>query len=62
MNSKKVEIVVLADGRISVDSYWDNGSRSMHLSGHTFITGWPHIMTFLHRELRDDIAIYIHHD
>lgn len=59
---KKVEIVVRVDGRISVNTYWDNGIRSMHLTGHTFITGWPHILTFLQLELRDDIRLFIHHD
>lgn len=58
--SRKVEIVVLSDGRIAVDTYWDSGIRSMHLSGHTFTTGWVHILSFLRQELRDDVAIYIH--
>ena len=59
---KKVEIVVKTNGKISVDTYWDSGIRNMHLSGHDFITGWPHILSFLRRELRDDVKIFVHHD
>lgn len=59
---RKVEVLVMANGRISVDTYWDTGIRSIRLSGHTFITGWQHILTFLRRELRDDVNLYIHHE